>query len=181
MRPLVLASLVAICGCDSAARMPTAAVVPSAVIQPFDAPDVLLVKTDAARDRVWVMRLDEIDVYDGRTRQLMRRISLPSWSVADLCGPGIAFDPSGSALVSHNLEPKLWRVDPNASEVQEHTIRLIGGEKLDVGFGTIVFGSDGSLYGVASSGHSVWRIDIGSASAIQVGRDAAVFNECAPQ
>ena len=181
MRPVVLAVLIVICGCDSAARTPTAAVVPSAVIQPFEAPDVLLVKIDAARDRVWVLRLDEVDVYDRRTRQLMRRISLPSWSVADLCGPGIAFDSSGVALISHNLEPKLWRVDPDMSEVQEHTIRLIGGEKLDVGFGSIVFGTDGLLYGVASSGHSVWRIDIGSASAVQVGRDAAVFNECAPQ
>ena len=178
MRPVVLAALIAICGCDSAARTPTAAIAPSAVIQPFDAPDVLRVKIDAARDRVWVLRLDEVHVYDRQTRRLMRRISLPSWSVADLCGPGIVFDSSGAALISHNLEPKLWRVDPNVPEVREHTIRLIGGEKLDVGFGSIVFGSDGFLYGVASSGHSVWRIDIRSASAVQVGREAAVFNEC---
>jgi hypothetical protein len=170
-------TLIASCGPEPAATQPPK-IEPSAVRLGGE-DDALRVKIDAARDRTWVLGVTHVDVYDRRTQSLIRHISLPQWMVAYfVCGPDIAFDRTGAAYIAHNFEPKLWQIDPDTFELKAHTIRLVGKEHLDVGFGRLAFAPDGALYAVASSGGSRWRIDIASASARSVGADAPVRDDC---
>ena len=92
-----------------------------------------------------------------------------------------AFDRKGAAFISHNLEAKLWQIDPENFELREHAIRLLKREHLDIGFGRLAFAPNGMLLGVASSGGSLWQIDIGSARAQEVELDAPLPDTCTPQ
>ena len=177
---LILAA-VSVAGCDGAPEASGPAKAQSPAVHLKVRQHALRVGLDNARNRVWVLGLDHVDVHDSRTNSLIRRIVLPPWSVADsVCPPDIAFDRSGTAFISHNVGPRLWQIDPDNFEVKEHSIRLLNREHLDIGFGKLVFASDGALFGVAASGGSLWRIDIHSASAHQVELDSAAFwNECA--
>jgi hypothetical protein len=123
--------------------------------------EALRIRIDAARSRQWVLTLDGVRVYDARTRALIREIALPGWSVARiLCHPDLALDRSGSALVSSNIEPKLWRIDGDSFEVGMREIRLNEREKWDVGFGALAFSSEGTLFGLTYRGGTLWRVDI---------------------
>src|SRR5689334_11548879 len=74
--------------------------------------DVLRTRSDPARGRIWVLGVEDLRVYDAATRKLVRRIALPGWSVARYeCQPDLVLDASGSATVSSNVVPFLWRVD----------------------------------------------------------------------
>jgi hypothetical protein len=142
-------------------------------------PGTLRVKADMTRKRIWVLTTDHVDVYDREMRRLIRRIELPAWSVAAfVCGPDIAFDRSGTAFISHNLEPKLWQLDPETFELKQHTIRLVDREQLDIGFGRLAFAADGTLFGVASTGGSLWRIDLAGARAHEVSAAPPGMNTC---
>ena len=140
---------------------------------------VLRVRADTARARLWVLALDHVDVYDIRNNQLIRRISLPGWSVADsICPPDLILDQSGSAVISHNAEPKLWRVAADTFQLTQHALRLVNREQLDIGFGALAFAEDGRLFAVAATGGSLWRIDIDRASAQQVDLDRFLPEGC---
>ena len=139
----------------------------------------LRVKIDTMRDRTWMLAVDHVDVDDRQTGRLIRRIELPAWSVADfVCEPDVAFDRSGTVFISHNLEPKLWQIDPDTFELKQHTIRLVNRDHLDIGFGRLMFAPDGTLFGVGSAGGSLWHIDLDSARAHEVNIDSPGLNEC---
>jgi hypothetical protein len=147
-----------------------------------EAQSALRVKTDARHDRVWVLHPDYLEVHDRRTNHLIRRIPLPHWNVAEfVCEPDIAFDRAGAAYISHNLEPKVWQINPNSFELKEHSLRLVGKETLDIGFSAMAFTPDGALYALASTGGSVWRMELadGTAEPVYVDRQAA--DRCAFQ
>ena len=139
----------------------------------------LRVKHDAVRNRAWVLDVDRVEVYDTHTRQLIRSIALPGWSVAQFaCTPDIAFDRSGTAFISHNGEPKLWQIDPDTFALTERSVRLVGREHLDIGFGRLTLAPDGKLFAVSSSGGSIWRIDVRDATAQETTLDGRVLDEC---
>jgi hypothetical protein len=143
------------------------------------APDetVLQARLDRAHDRMWVLRADRVEVYEHRTRRLLGRIALPGWSVGDLiCGPDIAFAASGAAYISHNVEPRIWQVDPGSLVITEHAIRLVGRENLDIGFGRLSVEADGSLLGVAAVNGTRWKIDLASGNAVEVKRAAGAVD-----
>ena len=126
----------------------------------------LRVKVDPARNRLWVLGLQDVFVYDISTKQAIRRVALPAWSVAGIqCLPDMILDPSGSAFVSSNAEPRLWKIDAEGFSVKEHAIRLLGKENWDTGFGALAIGDDGTLFGLSSFTGSLWRIDIARSSA----------------
>jgi len=123
-------------------------------------------RADPSRNRLWVLGLDDVRVYDTRDKKLIRRISLPSWSVAGFtCMPDIALDRAGSAFISSNAQSRLWRVDAGSFEVKEYEISLLGKERWDIGFGALAITADGTLFAVTSSANSLWKIDIAGASA----------------
>jgi hypothetical protein len=141
--------------------------------------DGFRIRRDAVRNRIWLLGLESVRVYDGQTKRLIRAIALPSWSVARFaCDPDMVLDRSGSAIVSSNTEPRLWRIDAGSFEVSEHAIVLQGRERWDVGFGALTVGADGTLLALTSVSESLWRIDLGKGSARRVEPTAALRNMC---
>ena len=136
---------------------------------------------DTARNRLWVLGIDHVYVYDIARKHLIRRIALPEWSVTEAdftCLPDIALDRSGTAFISNNVQPRLWQIDGDSFRLQEHVIRLINRESWDIGFGGLAFAPDGTLFGITALAASLWRIDIGTASAHQVEVDALAPDAC---
>ena len=136
--------------------------------------EALRVRFDTARNRLWVLSLDHVYIYDIAERHLIQRIALPSWSVADLvCDPDLVLDRSGTAFISHNAEPRLWQIDADNFQLREHVLQLPNGDHREIGFGGLTFAADGNLFGVAALSGSLWRIDLTNASAHEVSSDAA--------
>jgi hypothetical protein len=127
-----------------------------------------------------VLGLDNVRVYDTVKKKLIRRIELPNWSVARIvCMPDMALDRSGSAYISSNAQPRLWRIDADSFEVKEHEISLHGREQWDTGFGALVFAAEGALYALTSSAGSLWKIDVATASAGMIDPDNPPSRACA--
>ncbi len=168
-------------GCGKPGALPAAAELPANAVTMQASQSVLRVRSDRVRDRTWALALDHVEVYDRVTRRLIRRIDLPPWWVADrVCQPDIVFDARGTAFISHNIEPKLWQIHADNFELKEHALRLVGKEHLDIGFSNLTFASDGTLIGKASTGDTIWRIDLESATAHEVeqGRSDATQGIC---
>lgn len=142
--------------------------------------DGLSIRRDAARNRIWLLGLDDVRVYDAESKRLIRKIALPSWSVARfICDPDMVLDSSGSAIISSNVQARLWRVDADSFEVKEHGISLQGREQWDVGFGALAFAPDGTLLALTSSGGSIWKIDVARASASMIEPNNPPSRACA--
>ncbi len=128
--------------------------------------DMLRVRTDALRNRLWVLGLQDVKVYDLIDRTLLRRIALPPWSVArGVCMPDMALDRSGAAFIASNAHPTLFRIDGRTFSVEEREIRLRGREDWSIGFGALGFDAKGDLHGLIAFGNSMWRIDFAGAAA----------------
>lgn len=141
--------------------------------------DGFRIRRDAARNRIWLLGLDNVRVYDGQSKRLMRTIALPSWSVARFaCDPDMVLDGTGSAIVSSNVQSRLWRIDAENFDVSDHPITLLGRERWDVGFAALAVGVDGTLLALTSVSKSLWRIDLRKGSASMAGPDAALVNVC---
>jgi hypothetical protein len=142
-------------------------------------PDGLRLRRDDARQRIWVLGLDDVRVYDARSKRLVRQVALPGWSVArSICYPDMVLDSSGSAIISSNAQATLWRVDGDTFELTVREIRMHEKEQWDVGFGALAFAADGALFGLTSVGGSLWRIDVGAGSAHLVRLKPSVLNVC---
>lgn len=140
----------------------------------------LRVKADLARNRLWVLGLEYVHVYDINGKQLIRRVALPPWSVAGIkCSPDMILDRSGSAFISSNAEPRLWKIDAEDFSIKEHAIRLHGKEGWDTGFGALAFAADGTLFALTAYAGSLWRIDIAKDSARMIARYHPPLNTCA--
>jgi len=141
--------------------------------------DGFRIRRDAVRNRIWLLGLDNVRVYDGQSKRLIRTFALPSWSVARLsCDPDLVLDRSGSAIVSSNVQPRLWRIDADSFEVTEHPVSLQGRERWDVGFAALAIGGDGTLLALTSVSKSLWRIDLVKGSASMATPVAALVNMC---
>jgi hypothetical protein len=146
----------------------------------MDERDALRVTTDTARNRRWVLGLDDVRVYDTAKKRLIRRIELPNWSVARfVCNPDMVLDGLGSAYISSNVQAKLWRIDAESFEVKEHEISLLGRERWDVGFGALAFAADGNLIALTSLAGSLWKIDVAKASGHIIEQNNRYLNVCA--
>jgi hypothetical protein len=148
-------------GCDPGAEGTAWSVAPSVAADDFATlGQDLRVRADPRRNRLWVLGLDDVRVYDLAGATLLRRIALPPWSVArGLCMPDIALDAGGSAYVAANAQPTVFRIDGVTLESAAREIRLLGREDWSIGFGALAFDAEGALHGLAASGNSRWRID----------------------
>jgi hypothetical protein len=128
-------------------------------------------RTDAARNRLWVLTLENVHVYDIAGRMLLRRIRLPGWSVADFDyarPPDIALDDRGTAVISNNVEPRLLEIDPSTFQTKEHQLRLTSPKHWETGFGSLQFMRDGTLLAVSTTGEAVFRIDLRNGKAQEI-------------
>jgi hypothetical protein len=120
----------------------------------------LRARADAKRDRLWVLGLDDLRVYDSAGKRLIRKIELPGWSVARfICNPDLALDRAGGAVISSNVQSRFWRVNGDTFEVKEEVILLREREGWDMGFGALAFAPDGSLLALAANAGSLWKIN----------------------
>jgi hypothetical protein len=123
----------------------------------------LRVREDSARNHVWVLQREAVYLYDAKSRALRGRYELPDWIyVGDRygCAPDLAVDAAGTAVVSSNIAPVLWRIDAAKHAVTRHELVLDADRDKEVGFSGLAYAPDQGVFFAVSSLHgSLWRID----------------------
>ena len=139
----------------------------------------LRIKVDAARNRLWVLGLNHVYIYDITAKQLVRRIALPKGSVAGfVCSPDMALDRSGAAIISSNVESTLWKIDADDFAIRAQVITSLASMNRDIGFGALTFAADGTLYALAAHAGSLWRINMATLHASEVALSERLLNTC---
>ena len=158
VRALFLAAcMILIAGCDIGAA-PQRADNDAAKLQFPDA----RYQVDPARKRVWFLTAEGVFLFDA-SRPERTAVSLPGWIWAGApyaCLPDLALGPRGEAVVTSNVVPTLWRIDPVTIAVSVHPLALDADTGKDVGFTGLVFSPPHGAFFAASDAHgSLWRID----------------------
>jgi hypothetical protein len=121
-------------------------------------------QADAARGRSWSLTADGVILHDAATRQAVA-LALPDWHWAGPPfgrGPDLALGPRGEVVITSDVLPRLWRIDPASLEVTVHS--PVRGhahpEGTDMGFARISYSAKhGAYYATGSADGSRWRID----------------------
>jgi hypothetical protein len=143
------------------------------------AAEAIRARVDAARERLWVLTLDHVDVYDTASRRPLGRVELPSGSMADfVCPPDLVLNDAGVAFVSNNVQPILLEIDITARRIREHHLATISPKQWEVGFGRLAFGPDGTLFAVSAAGRTVWRIDVAAGVAHELPAGTEPVPDC---
>ena len=126
-------------------------------------------RRDAARDRLWVLTKSGVVVHEaGRTR----RVPLPGWTFAGArygCAPELALGPAGEAIVTSDVLPVLWRVDPASFAATRHELALDADRDKDLGFVALAF-DRGSWTAISTVDGAAWSIDGALTKARKTGR-----------
>jgi hypothetical protein len=126
----------------------------------FSAAVLLMVSGSAAADR-WVIEAGSL--YLEQPGKPRRAVELPGWHWAAepyACAPAIAVGPRGEAVVTSNVLPVLWKIDPETLAVSVHRLELDADQHKDVGFSALVYSARHGAYFAVSELHgSLWRID----------------------
>lgn len=124
----------------------------------------VLVSTSAVADspaRSWV--LDAGEIYLEQAGKPRRAVTLPGWHWAGeayACAPAVAIGPRGEAVVTSNVLPVLWKIDPDTLAVSVHRLELDADHDKDVGFSGLVYSErNGAYFAVSELQGSLWRID----------------------
>ena len=114
------------------------------------------VQSDSPRQRAWQLTAD--GVLAGNTA-----VPIPGWIRAEdayACAPEFAVGPKGEAVITSNVVPTLWRVDPETLVVTEHPLTLDEDGGRDIGFSGLVYSPQHAAYFAVSHAHgTLWRID----------------------
>jgi hypothetical protein len=127
-----------------------------------EGPPILRFQKDAARDRGWILTRSGVLVFDFKTRQTTAHVRLPEWVWAAeefTCLPELALGPKGEALISSNVVPTLWRVDPVTLAVSRHELALDSDTTKDVGFTGLTYSAQQGAFFAVSHFGALWRID----------------------
>ena len=112
-------------------------------------------------ERAWI--IDRQGLFLEEARKPRRAIRLADWQWADApyaCAPDIAIGPRGEVVVTSNVMPVVWKIDPDTLAVSVHHLQLDADTDKDVGFSGLVYSSrDGAYFAVSESHGSLWRID----------------------
>jgi hypothetical protein len=162
-----MAMMIAVSGCDSDAAsrsVPKAGVVESIPHDWYQGErPILRSQADAARSRLWVLTSDGIELYDASTRQKIAQVALPDWlwvGESYACAPDLAIGPLGEAVISSNVVPTLWRVDPVTLAASKHELAIEDDTGHDIGFTALAYSAQQRAYFAVSPSHgSLWRID----------------------
>jgi len=130
---------------------------------------------DASRNRTWLLQSDGVYLHG-------KRFELPGWiHVGEpyACGPSLAVDAEGRAVVSSDIVPVLWRIDPLKSQVTRHELVLNADADKDVGFSGLVYAPDQEVFFAVSSVYgSLWRIDPLLRKAQKISTSAPITQGC---
>ena len=162
LRTLSFIGLMAVTGgCDSNAAQPQAplAAVP-ADLPRFDAPEARS-RTDPARHRVWLLTSEGVFLQEAGMP--LKSLQLPDWLWAGAPYgylPDLALGPKGEVVVTSDVIPTLWRIDPETLAVSAHVLVLDADGDRDVGFSGLAYSFEYGAYFAVSKNHgSLWRID----------------------
>ena len=136
---------------------------------------------DPARKRVWVLEVDAVYLEEGNRRQ---RFELPGWVHAKdiyACTPDLAVDAQGAVVVTSNVVPVVWRIEPATAQVTRHELALDADLDKEVGFTSITYARhQRAFYAFSATYGSVWRIDPQLSRAQKVRQLDAPARECLP-
>lgn len=125
------------------------------------AADPLRYRAQSERGRAWV--IDAKGLFLEEARKPRRAITLPQWQWAAepyACAPDIAIGPRGEVVVTSNVLPVLWKIDPETLAVSMHRLELDADKDKDVGFSGLTYSErEGAYYAVSELHGSLWRID----------------------
>ena len=144
---------------------------------------VLRIREDPERNRLWLLDHDAVSLYHNRSGKLLQRIVLPGWTFFGKqfgCPPDLALDPSGAVFVTSNVLPVLWRIDPVQFEVTLFDIERDADQDKDMGFTGLAFAADGTLIAANAIHGTLWQIDLRASSARKVASYAPVRGSCEP-
>ena len=117
---------------------------------------------DPARNRVWFLTGDGVFFYDA-TKPEKIAVALPAWQWVDApysSLPDLAIGPKGEAVITSNIIPTLWRIDPETLAVSVHPLALDSDTDKDIGFSGLAYSSEHRAYFAVSYIHgSLWKID----------------------
>ena len=134
---------------------------------------------DAARNRVWVLDSDAVYLIEGTQK---KRFDLPGWVHARepyICAPDLAVDAQGAVVVTSNVMPVLWRIEPAKAQVTKHELTLDADTDKDLGFTGLTYAPDqGVFFGVSATYGSLWRIDPLLRRAQKIQSSAALSDAC---
>jgi hypothetical protein len=144
---------------------------------------VLRIREDPERNRLWLLDPNAVSLYDNRSGKLLQRIVLPGWIHFRKefgCPPDLALDPSGAVFVTSNVLPVLWRIDPVQLEVTVLDIALDADQDKDVGFTGLAFAADGIFIAANAIYGTLWHIDLRASSAQKLASYTPVRGACEP-
>lgn len=125
------------------------------------AADPLRYRPEPERARTWLIAADGLFLEEPRKPP--REVKLPGWHWAGeayACAPDVAIGPRGEAIVTSNVLPVLWKIDPETLAVSVHRLELDADHDKDVGFSGIVYSERiGAYFAVSELQGSLWRID----------------------
>lgn len=125
-------------------------------------PNILRSQKDAAREREWLLTPKGVVLFDRKARPTPTLVPLPDWvwaTEAYMCPPDLALGPKGEALVTSNVVPILWRVDPVSLTVTKHSLTVDAHVAKDVGFTGLTYAPALGVYFAVSEFGALWRID----------------------
>src|SRR5262249_41986227 len=101
---------------------------------------------DTQRNRTWALGVDAVYLQEGTQK---RRFELPGWVHATeeyACRPDLALDGRGAVVVTSNVVPIVWRVDPSAGQVTRHELVLDADTDREVGFTGLTYAADQGVF-----------------------------------
>ena len=112
---------------------------------------------DNSRNRSW--RLGDRGVYlEEPERKQPLYIPLPGRVILDqtiTCSSAMTLSSDGAVVVTSNVDPTLWRIDPDTLSVSSHPLRLTTYAEREVGFTGIAFSAAHRAYFAVSSIHGL--------------------------
>ena len=120
-------------------------------------------QVDPVRHRAWSLGAEGLSFRDRAAPGKAVHVPLPGWQWAGPpygCLPDLALGPKGEAVVTSDVLPTLWRIDPETLAVSVHPIALDADTDKDVGFSVIAYSSrHGAYYALSQSPGAIWKID----------------------
>jgi hypothetical protein len=136
---------------------------------------------DTSRERAWWLTRDGVVVKNVRAME-RTAVPIPGWTWAGeawSCMPDLALGPRGEALVTSNILPIVWRIDPETLAVTEHPLVLDADTDKDVGFSGLTYSSEHDAYFAVSGAHgTLWKIDAQLSRGEKVVQSGPIYNAC---
>lgn len=116
----------------------------------------------SAHGRAWSLTREGVLL---REAEVQKRISvpLPGWHWAGApygAAPELALGPTGEAIVTSDVLPVLWRIDPATLAVSVHQLVLESDAEQDIGFTRLVYSREHDAFlALGGARGSLWIID----------------------